>query len=190
MSDPTEAKPGPAIPREIEEVQGLFRSNAELEAAVAALSESGFDRADMSLPLASPPASEATPEQGAQAVTTETDLQQARTLGTGLAGSIGMAAAAGLTVATGGALAAAAAAGLVGGLGAGALAGLAGNAAGSLSHEAREQAAQAGQLVLAVRVTSPQRTVLAQEAMRSAGAADVALLRRTTAAIDSVGWTG
>ena len=198
MSDPTEAKPGakpgtkpgPAIAPDVAEVQGRFRSNAALEKAVAMLVESGFDHADLSLPQANPPASQATPDQGAAAAMTDDDLRQARTLGTGLAGSIGMAAAAGLTVATGGALAAAAAAGVAGALGAGALSEAAGNAAGTNLREARDRAAQAGALVLAARVTSPERQARAEEAMRAAGASEVAAVTRTTAAIDSAGWTG
>ncbi len=190
MSDSTEAKPGPAIAPEIEEVQGLFSSNAALEDAIAALTGSGFDRADLSLPQASPPASQATPEQGAEATMTETDLRQTRALGVGMAGSVGMAAAAGLTVATGGALAVAAAAGLAGGAVAGALAETAGIAAGTMSHDARDQAARAGTLVLAVRVTSPGRQTRAEDVMRTAGATRIAAVTRTTAAIDSARWTG
>ena len=184
MPDSTEAKPGPAIALEIEEVQGLFSSNAALEDAIAALTGSGFDHADLSLPQASPPASQATPEQGAAATTTDTDLRQARTLGAGLAGSVGMAAAAGLTVATGGALAAAAAAGLVGGVGAGAVAETVGNVAATTSRDAREHAARTGMLVLAVRITSPARQARAEEVMRAAGATKIAAVTRTTAAID------
>ncbi len=190
MSEANAEKPGPAIAPEIAEVQGVFASNAALEDAVARLTQAGFDHADLSLPMASPAASQATPEQGAETVTTETDLQQARTLGTSMAGSIGMAAAAGLTVATGGALAAAAAAGVVGALGAGALAGAAGNAAGEQEHAARDAAARAGTLVLAVRITGPERQVRAEQAMQAAGATKVAAVTRTTAAIDSARWTG
>ncbi len=190
MSDSTEAKPGPALAPDIDEVQGVFLSNAALEDAIAALTGAGFDRADLSLPLASPPASQATPERGAEPVTTETDMRQARALGAGLAGSVGMAAAAGLTVATGGALAAAAAAGLVGGVGAGALAETLGNAAATNGREARDAAAQAGTLVLAVRIAAPERRSRAEEAMRAAGATKIAAVRRTTAVIDSARWTG
>ena len=190
MSNSTKAKPGPALAPDIEEVQGLFPSNAALEDAIAALTGVGFDRADLSLPQASPPASQATPEQGAESVTTETDVRQARALGAGLAGAVGMAAAAGLTVATGGALAAAAAAGLVGGVGAGALAETVGNAAATNSREAREDAARAGTLVLAVRIAAPERRARAEEAMRTAGATKIAAVRRTGAAVDSARWTG
>lgn len=190
MAETTDPKPGPAIAPAVREVQGLFASAAGLEDAVARLTEAGFDHADLSLPEATPAAAQATPEQGAAAVMTETDLRQARTLGAGLAGSIGMAAAAGLTVATGGALAAAAAAGVAGGLGAGALAEAAGTAAETTANEGREQAARAGTLVLAARVTSAERQAKAETVMRQAGANRVATVERTTAAIDSAGWTG
>jgi hypothetical protein len=190
MAETNAPRSDPAIAHAVTEVQGLFASTAGLEDAVARLTEAGFDHADLSLPEATPAASDATPEQGASAVMTETDLRQARTLGAGMAGSIGMAAAGGLTVATGGALAAAAAAGLVGGIGAGVLAEAAGTAAETTTNEGREQAARAGTLVLAARVTSAERQAKAEAAMRQAGATKVAAVGRTTAAIDSAGWTG
>lgn len=190
MAETTDPRTGPAIARAVMEVQGLFASTTGLEDAVARLTDVGFDHADLSLPEASPAASHATPEQGAAAVITETDLRQARTLGAGMAGTVGMAAAAGLTVATGGALAAAAAAGVVGGIGAGMLAEAAGNAAESNREEMRERAARDGTLVLSVRVTSAERQAKAETVMREAGATRIAAVERTTAAIDSAGWTG
>ena len=190
MSDATDAKTGPALAPEIAEVQGLFPSNAALEQAIAQLTESGFDHADLSLPEATPPASHATPDQGAATALTDEDARQARTLGTSMAGAIGMAAAAGLTVATGGALGAAAAAGVFGGLGSGLLAEAAGNAADANTKEAREQAAREGRLVLAVRIAAPGQEAKAEAAMKAAGATKIAAVTRTTAAIDSARWTG
>ena len=54
-----------------------------MQAAVAGLEMSGFDRADLSLPEAMPPAERATPEAGAKPVDTEEDARQTRTLHTG-----------------------------------------------------------------------------------------------------------
>ena len=190
MAETTDPTTGPAIAPAVTEVQGLFASTTGLEDAVARLTNVGFDHADLSLPEATPAASHATPEQGASAVMTDTDLRQARTLGAGMAGTIGMAAAAGLTLATGGALAAAAAAGIVGGIGAGVLAEAAGYAAETNTDEARERAARDGTLVLAVRVTTAERQAKAETAMREAGATGIAAVERTTAAIDPAGWTG
>ena len=54
-----------------------------MQDAVARLEMSGFDRADLSLPEAMPPAERATPEAGAKPVDTEEDARQTRTLHTG-----------------------------------------------------------------------------------------------------------
>jgi hypothetical protein len=54
-----------------------------MQEAVARLEMAGFDRADLSLSEAMPPAERATPEAGARPVDTEEDAQQTRTLSTG-----------------------------------------------------------------------------------------------------------
>src|SRR5690349_24167784 len=105
----------------LHEVRARFRNAEAMDRAVAALEMSGFDRADLSLPQASPSPAEDTPEAGARPVDSEEDARQARTLHTSAAASLAGMAAAGVVIATGGAAApavaaAAAGAGLAGGL--------------------------------------------------------------------------
>ena len=185
MSDTTMIEVGPAIAAAIDEVQGVFPSDAALQDAIGRLAQAGFDRADLSLPAASPSAAEATPEQGAANPDTETDARQERTLHTSMAGSVGALAAAGVTIATGGAAAVALAAAAAAGLGAGALAAGASNAVAGLQSESRDQAAAAGTLVLSARVTSAERADKAEAAMTAAGATRVGSLTRTTADVNS-----
>src|SRR5580704_10625377 len=97
-------KEGPAI-GEAHEARAHFTDPAAMQAAVAQLQMSGFDRADLSLPEAMPPVERGTPEAGAKPVDTEEDARQARTLHTsGAAAVMGMAAA-GVVIASGGAAA-------------------------------------------------------------------------------------
>jgi hypothetical protein len=172
------AKPGPAIAQSVEEVEGIFPSDAALEDAVARLTKVGFDRAELSLPAANPPPSQATPERGAETVTTETDMRQMRTLGTGLAASAAGMAAAGAVIATGGAAAAAVGAAAVAGLSAGALTDAAGKAGDRVRQESRAESAVRGDLVLAVRTGDPARQALAATLMQAAGATRTATVRR------------
>ena len=202
MSQPIEPKAGPAIAATVDEVQGIFPSDAALQDAMGRLTQAGFDRADLSLPQASPSSGQATPEQGAANPDTETDNRQERTLHSSLAGSIGALAAAGVTIATGGVAGVAIAAAAAAGLGAGALANAATSAVHSVQHAGREQAAAAGTLVLSVRIISAERQGRAEMAMREAGATRVEAVTRTNADVNSVaeipasagvssaGWTG
>src|ERR1700712_3601812 len=98
--EPTDLAPkdGPALTGGIAEVQGIFPSDASLQDAIARLTLLGFDRADLSLPTASPTASEATPDIGAATPNTDVDARQLRTLGTSSAGAAGAMAAAGITI--------------------------------------------------------------------------------------------
>lgn len=110
----TDERQGPPIGA-LHEVRATFRDPDTMQDAVGRLEVSGFDRADLSLPEAAPPAARATPEYGAKEVDTEADARQARTLHTsGAAAAAGMAAA-GVVIATGGAAAPAVAAAIVGG---------------------------------------------------------------------------
>ena len=187
-------KAGPSIPDSVEEVQGIFPSDAALQDALGRLRMVGFDHADLSLPTTNPAASQATPNQGAADPLTEDDTRQARTLGTSMAGTIGAFAAAGATVATGGAagvvIAAAAAVGAGSALAANAI----GTAAKTSQEETRDEAASAGQLVLAVHAPSPEKRATAERIMKEAGATSVASVQRDNgavgAAVDSTGWTG
>ena len=114
-----------------------------MEAAIAQLTMAGFDRAALSLPQTHVAAGQATPELGADAPLTDTDVRQARTMGTSMAGSIGALAAAGAVIATGGAAAVAAAAAAAIGAGAALTANAAGNAADKVQADDRTDRAAA-----------------------------------------------
>ena len=192
MSDET-SKHGPALAATIEEVQGIFPTDAALQDALGRLRMVGFDHADLSLPVTNPAASAATPNQGAADPLTEDDTRQARTLGTSMAGTIGAFAAAGATVATGGAAAVVIAAAVAVGAGSALAANAAGTVAKQSVEDTRNEAAAAGQLILAVHAPTPEKRETAERIMREAGATSVASVERDGAAsaeIDSTGWTG
>jgi hypothetical protein len=193
MADMTANKAGPTLNPSVQEVQGVFPSEAAMEAAIAKLTLSGFDRAALSLPQTKPAPGAATPEQGADAPMTDADIRQTRTMGTSMAGTIGAFAAAGAVVATGGAAAVAAVAAAAVGAGAALTANAAGNAADAVQTEGRAEAAAARTLVLSVAAPDAAKQSLAEQIMRDAGATKVAAIERTGATvsgIDSTGWTG
>jgi hypothetical protein len=193
MADMITNQDSPTLNPSVQEVQGVFPSEAAMEAAIAKLTLSGFDRAALSLPRTRPTPGTATPEQGADAPMTDTDMRQTRTMGTSMAGTIGAFAAAGAVVATGGAAAIAAAAAVAVGAGAALTANAAGNAVDAVQTEDRAQAAEAGTLVLSVAAPNAAKQSLAEQIMRDAGATKVAAVERTNGAmtgIDSAGWTG
>jgi hypothetical protein len=183
-------KPGPAINNTIAEVQGSFPSDAALQDAIGRLTRLGFDRAALSLPTASPAPGAATPEAGAADPNTEDDARQLRTLESSTAAAVGAAIGAGLTVASGGAAlpAFAAAAGL--GLASGGGVFAARTAANEIQDDARNDAAAAGQLVLAVHLRDTADAAKAEAAMQEAGATRVAYVEREGAGISSTSWTG
>jgi hypothetical protein len=183
----------PTINPSVQEVQGVFPSEAAMEAAISKLTLSGFDRAALSLPRTRPTPGTATPEQGADMAMTDTDVRQTRTMGTSMAGTIGAVAAAGVVVATGGAAAVAAVAAAAVGAGAALTANAAGNAVDAVQTEDRAEAAAAGTLVLSVAAPDAAKQGLAEQIMRDAGATKVAAVERTNgvlSGIDSTGWTG
>ena len=189
----TWGKVGPTVPDAIEEVQGIFPSDAALQDALGRLRMVGFDHADLSLPTTNPVASQATPNQGAATPLTEDDTRQARTLGTSMAGTIGAFAAAGATVATGGAAAVVIAAAAAVGAGSALAANAVGTAAKTSQEETRADAASAGQLVLAVHAPTAEKRATAERIMKEAGATSVAAVQRDggdIGAINSTGWTG
>ena len=192
MSDET-TKQGPVLAEAVQEVQGVFPSDAALQDALGRLRMVGFDHADLSLPTTSPLEAVATPNQGAADPLTEDDTRQARTLGTSMAGTIGAFAAAGATIATGGAAAVVIAAAVAVGAGSALAANAVGTAAKTAQEETRDNAAAAGQLVLAVHAPTAEKQATAERIMREAGATQVGTVRRETAAtptINSTGWTG
>jgi hypothetical protein len=186
-------KPGPALNPSVQEVQGVFPSEAAMETAIAQLALAGFDRAAFSMPQTRPLDSQATPEQGATTPLTDTDVRQARTMGTSMAGTIGAFAAAGAVVATGGAAAVAAVAAVAVGAGSALAAEAVGGAADKAQAESRAEAAAAGTLVLSVAAPDSAHQRLAERLMREAGATKVAAIQRMAGAltgIDSSSWTG
>ena len=191
MSDET-TNAGPSMAQTVEEVQGIFGSDAALQDAIGRLRLVGFDHADLSLPTTQPLKGEATPNQGAAEPLGEDDSRSMRTMGTSMAGTIGALAAAGATVATGGAAGVVIAAAAAVGAGSALAANAVGTAAKHDQEESRDEAAAAGQLVLAVQVTTNEKQATAERVMREAGAKSVGTVRRTdaTPAVDSTGWTG
>jgi hypothetical protein len=194
MSEQTSSKPGPTLNESVEEVQGIFPSDAAMQDAIAKLTLAGFDRADFSLPTTRPAASEATPNQGAADPMTDVDMRQARTMGTSIAATVGALAAAGATIATGGAAGAVIAVAAAVGAGSGYAASTIGTAAKDSQEADRNAAARAGELVLAVHAATAEKQASASHIMQASGASTVATIARTTAvtepAIDSSGWTG
>jgi hypothetical protein len=140
------SKPGPVIAEAVEEVQGIFPSDAALQNAIALLTREGFDRADLSLPDAHPIRSANTPNEGAENPNTEDDARQSRTLHARMAASTAALAGAGAVVLTGGAALPAAAAAVGAGLAAGGAAEAVATAANRAEHELREEAAARGEL--------------------------------------------
>ncbi len=172
-------EPSPTVAEEVNEVRELFPSNATLEDAIRLLNGHGFDRAEISIPVASPAGAEATPEQGAANPTTDVDDQQSRTLHASLAASVGALAAAGAVIATGGAAAPAIAAAVAGGVGLGAATEGVTNAFSHVENEAREEAAKRGELILSVMIRRPDQQAKAEAAMWKAGAMRVTPVTRT-----------
>ncbi len=184
----------PAVAEHVEEVQGQFPSNATMQDAVGRLTLAGFDRAALSLPQPHPTGTGDTPTEGADAVTSDIDKRQLRTMGTGMAGYLGAAAAAGATIATGGAAGLAIAAAAAVGAGAAAAASAGTTAIEETDTAELERMAAAGQLVLAVRATSEAEAQKAMQMMKEAGATQVAPVTRSddarTVGASSASWTG
>ncbi|WP_158743729.1 hypothetical protein [Acidisphaera sp. L21] len=193
MSEQTASKAGPTMAESVEEVQGIFPSDAAMQDAIAKLTLAGFDRADLSLPATHTTPGHATPNQGAADPMTDTDVRQARTMGTSMAGAVGAMAAAGATIATGGAAGLAIAAAAAVGAGSALAANAAGTAAKVTQEEGRDEAAAAGELVLAVHAATPEKRADAERIMQASGASKVASVSRVAAAapgMDSSAWTG
>jgi hypothetical protein len=173
----------PTLNESVQEVQGIFPSDAALQDAVGRLTRSGFDRAAISLPAANPAAADATPTEGAADPHTEDDTRQSRTLQSSMAATAAAMLGAGVTVATGGAalVAAAAAAGM--GVAAGGAVSAAHTAMEASQTHSRDSAAAAGQLVLAVAANDPDAAMKATMAMQAAGATQVSTVTRTGGAL-------
>lgn len=184
----------PVVAEHVEEIQGQFPSNDTMQDAVGRLTLAGFDRAALSLPKPNPTGSADTPTEGADSVTSDIDKRQLRTMGTGMAGYLGAAAAAGATIATGGAAGLAIAAAAAVGAGAAAAANAGTTAVEESDTAELERMAAAGQLVLAVRAADGVQAQKAMQLMKDAGATQVAPVTRTgearTAGVNATSWTG
>lgn len=178
-----DTKPGPILNEAIDEVQGIFPTDAALQQAIGKLTLSGFHRAALSLPYASPHPSQTTPEQGTAPLGTETDTRQMRTLLSSTAGASGALIAAGVTMATGGAAGVAIAAAAAGGLLAGGATSAASGAMSDAQKEGRDRAAADGKLVLAVHAPTPEAAAKAEAAMHATGATSVGRVRREGATV-------
>ena len=155
------------------EVLATFTSADQMQDAVSKLSMSGFDRADLSLPSPGLLQGKETPESGTKPASTDSDAQQARTLGASTAAAAVGIAAAGITVATGGAaLPAFAAAAVAGGVAGGSVFAIHG-AADHMEQKDRDTRAVTGDLVLAVRAATEAKRSEAEAILRAAGATEI-----------------
>jgi hypothetical protein len=175
MSNQSES---PILNDSIQEVQGIFPTNAALQDAIGRLTRAGFDRAALSLPAANPAPSDATPAAGAENPVTEDDQQQLRTMRSSMAATAAAFVGAGVTVATGGAALAAGAVAAGLGLAAGGAVSAAHFGADTAAGEERDRAGAAGELVLAATAHDPDAVLKATMAMQEAGATRVATVTR------------
>ncbi len=151
-------------------VRATFARADQMQDAVSKLSLSGFDRADLSLPSPASVEGSETPESGSKPASTQADARQARTLGASTAAAAAAIAAAGVTVATGGAaLPAIAAAAVAGGAAGGGVFAVA-DAAASAEQSNRDDRAEHGELLLAVRTPTEAKRNQADAILRAAGA--------------------
>ena len=164
------------------EVVGIFDTPESLEATMAELSNSGFDRADMSLLgqkslLVPEPTTEGSSEDIADdptvqrdAIVTEPDIRQSRTLAAGMAGVAAAFLASGATIMTGGTALAA----IIGAAAAGGGATIAVDAIGKLLAEKRsaflEEQIRHGGIVLWVTLPAPERETQVKKIMTRNGA--------------------
>lgn len=176
------------------EVQGFFPSFAALTAAVERLEDAGFRRGDLSPPQEHPYWGKQSEADSKNGFIEDENSAQLRTLGTGMAGYAGAAAAAGLTIATGGTAALAVGAAVVAGLGSAALSTTVGKAGDDWVEKQYDDLASQGRLVLGVRTAIAEDVITATRLLTEAGAKKVepiyAAADATTAGISSASWTG
>jgi hypothetical protein len=173
----------------LREAVGLFQDPETLDAAVNELQGSGFDRAEISLlaregildgDLAKDYAdmhdAEDDPAAPRQAVVAETDVRQARTLGTSMAAVVAAFAAAGVTIFSGGAAAAALVAAVAAGGGAGAIGYALGQQAGQSEEDFIRQQIERGGVLVWVRTRDAEHETRAREILSRHGATAVRIL--------------
>jgi hypothetical protein len=154
-------------------VRATFPTAEQMQHAVGKLSMSGFDRADLSLPSPGLVQGTETPEAGTKPASPEDDARQARTLGASTAAAAVAMAAAGFTVASGGAAAPAVAAAAVAGGAAGGSVFAAHKVADQSERADRDDRAESGNLVLAVRALTEAKRSEAEAILRAAGATEI-----------------
>lgn len=154
-------------------VRATFARADQMQDAVSRLSVSGFDRADLSLPSPASVEGSETPESGSKPASTPADARQARTLGVSTAAAAAAIAAAGVTVATGGAAGPAIAAAAVAGGAAGGGIFAVTDAAASAEQSDRDNRAEHGVLLLAVRTPTEAKRARADAILRAAGATSI-----------------
>jgi hypothetical protein len=158
-------------------VRATFAHPDQMQDAVSKLSLSGFDRADLSLPSHGVIEGTETPEAGSKPASTEADSRQARTLGASTAAAAAAMAAAGVTIATGGAALPAVAAAVAAGGAAGGGVFAVTDAAKSAEQSDRDDRAEHGELVLAVRTPTEAKRSEADAILRAAGATHIESVR-------------
>ena len=166
------------------EIVGTFRSREELEKAISELASAGWDRSEMSLlaqhgVLVPEDVSGDTPELAddekveREAVISEPDVRQGRTLAAGLAGVVGAFVASGATIMTGGtALAAIVGAAVVGG-GAAAAMDVVGHRVDKHRSDFLREQVEHGGILLWARLREVEQEGTAEEILRRCGATDI-----------------
>lgn len=171
---------------DLREIIGVFHSVDDLEAAINGLASEGFDRADMSIlgeeHVLSGDVSALVqdtqrladdPQAPRQAIISDTDIRQGRTLATSLAGVVAAFVATGATILTGGgALAAVIGAAAAGG-GASAAVHTVGRVAGSKHNEVLEEQIRRGGIVLWVALREPGQDQTARRILERHHATDI-----------------
>ena len=194
MSETSGTKQGPALAEAVAEVQGVFPNDDTMQDALSQLTLAGYDRADFSLPEEQHARASATPTEGAENPTDDTDKAQLRTLGTSMAGYAGAVAVAGAVIATGGAALLAVGGAAAVGAGTAVAANAAGQAADKATTDERNRRGAAGTLILAVRTTTQAQAEQVIGIMQKSGATKATPVERgageLTAGVSAASWTG
>lgn len=171
-------------PQPIVEIVGTFPSSEALESAISALTSSGWDRSELSLlaqhgVIAADPVPADTrvaaddAKDDHQALISEPDVRQGRTLAAGMAGVMAAFAASGATILTGGtALAAVVGAAVAGGGVAAVVEGVASVAGENRNHFLNQQIEHGG-VPLWVKLHNPSEEAKAREIMSRHGGANI-----------------
>ncbi len=169
----------------VREAVAIFDDAEKLETAISDLQSHGFDRSEISFLAREGMTGHIAqdyrdthhaaddPNAQREAVLSDTDLRQSRTLGTSLAATLAAFAAAGFTVATGGAAALAAGAAAAAGGGVGVIGALLGQAAGKGESNFLQEQVDRGGVLVWVRTRDPAAERRACDILRRHSAHDV-----------------